>query len=1314
MTDLGWGSGPWGFMDWGGGFSPAVPGGNIPNSPSFDIYCVGPGGPMSIIQGYLEVTTTPGGDFTTDIPSGDLIMSSGDGSEAELYINKNVDGVFSLEIVYKATELPPDFSSVATNHVFFGVVDTAGPAAGLFISQAGFAYSGTSTSAIQPLPGSQDFISENEYWVVRLVVSTITNATFIYASKLSDLIAGQELVLRYILPLVPYSSCPQDTTTGTYVKVKGTLAAPSQFYLDSICLSSSAIIPNVPPVADPGSDQAVPTCEIIRLDGTHSFDPEGKPLTYKWRLIDAPVGSMFDYSGSDGHTVPLSPATGFTNLFHSAAFSGPNAIPVSVGDVLLVQAKVYNIVAIGTDVNGPYVQISDYLLPDNLSGQNFKILIQHGISNATNPRPTFYPDVPGFFKFDLIVFDGALYSDPESVVINVVQSVLPRGIVPDVRFIWNYISDFWDLVDERERIETLWSGIAQIAASELYTLWQTEYSKSLRDVQRNFIRRWLHYDLLLREPFPEITKVRAIFRGIDSISVLNTGGTYSGDRIDITIPFATTVASVTLTGGNPLTPTAIATQLQAGLTAVDSRFTVTVVSVDSTHSLIRIFAPFGFTIASTSSTSLYTTGAQNGMLQGTGGILTNPNTYKVDISLLGIDIRENDVLIVQISDPAGNYNLAVRVNSIVDSASDTLRYQRITTKDAIPLTATSTWLAPGYAVSTQLDFYNGLVENGDIGVFEVVDTTANQIFFYQSTVQAAIAAVPNLVLLDTTAIGDFLAASNYTVSFWGVYRRKYLPIESLITDIPNLQRVIKEPSENEVLHRNLDFFLETFRGSTCLRFDPTIWVSSTPQIPVPRLWAEYTYLDNRPTIEANFGIPVEFTLDDLSQLPTSIDYLSAVQGIWYAYLNGPTMFNLRAGTQILLGLPFAEVAGTITEIRTDFSPTQGRILVQDSAPPNLVRAYQYPSVLPLETNPVTGQPYKVGDTVTGFAPLVSGAAVIDYVKDPKWFQGWMNQGSFFEVEKFHRFIVRVDSAAFTLPSLLFVRNFILKIKPTYTFPTFIVLATMPDAEVTVTDVLEEIGKLDVQDGAYFVSPGTVTAWDVPDTSPGFISGGIPTAYTGNLSSHYRQAYDTQTEDMVTGTFPTSPTPDGTVQWGFDRPLTGDQNMVAILREVWAGGVPTFDGVFRYDLPVLDDVGLIFGRKHFSSIPSTGFNVEDPITVVNPDTFNVLMLTIKGDPGLTSGAFRIQIFKNAVLTIDEPFTLTSPGTQNLFWSTFTAPAIGAVTVAANDVITAKIVPDGGGNRFPYIREVLVALTHGGPVFQFDTSLAAGTYVAHKAL
>ena len=59
-------------------------------------------------------------------------------------------------------------------------------------------------------------------------------------------------------------------------------------------------IPNLPPVANAGPDVQTPEGTDITLDGSGSFDPEGKPLTFSWDLDGD--GACDDSSGTDKPT----------------------------------------------------------------------------------------------------------------------------------------------------------------------------------------------------------------------------------------------------------------------------------------------------------------------------------------------------------------------------------------------------------------------------------------------------------------------------------------------------------------------------------------------------------------------------------------------------------------------------------------------------------------------------------------------------------------------------------------------------------------------------------------------------------------------------------------------------------------------------------------------------------------------------------------------------------------------------------------------------------------------------------------------------
>ena len=105
---------------------------------------------------------------------------------------------------------------------------------------------------------------------------------------------------------------------------------------------------------------------------------------------------------------------------------------------------------------------------------------------------SFIPDKTGYYVVQLVVNDGELDSSPVTATVNIQLTRVPVGenIIPDAQFLWSYISDFWKLVEDREKVTSVWSSALQLVGTELIKLWGADYNKSLATIQGTFQRRW--------------------------------------------------------------------------------------------------------------------------------------------------------------------------------------------------------------------------------------------------------------------------------------------------------------------------------------------------------------------------------------------------------------------------------------------------------------------------------------------------------------------------------------------------------------------------------------------------------------------------------------------------------------------------------------------------------------------------------------------------------------------------------------------------------------------------------------------------------
>lgn len=188
---------------------------------------------------------------------------------------------------------------------------------------------------------------------------------------------------------------------------------------------------NSPPVAQAGPDQTQLVGTTVLLDGTGSSDPDGDALSFTWSLASKPSGSVATLSGttSTTPTFVIDKAGAYTirlvvsdgTLSSSVAIvivSTSNSAPVAragddrsgqVGNTLTLDGSG------STDVDGDPLTYHWTLLSWP-SGSTAALV------DATSVRPTLTLDKVGDYVVQLVVHDGTVSSEPDTMTISTLNS----------------------------------------------------------------------------------------------------------------------------------------------------------------------------------------------------------------------------------------------------------------------------------------------------------------------------------------------------------------------------------------------------------------------------------------------------------------------------------------------------------------------------------------------------------------------------------------------------------------------------------------------------------------------------------------------------------------------------------------------------------------------------------------------------------------------------------------------------------------------------------------------------------------------------
>lgn len=982
--------------------------------------------------GILPMDTTA---FALNAAETGLEVRSSDGVLATLRLIVGMPPRFTLQLVLRCPQLPHNLGDLEARRFGLTLADDAGRGFSIYFAKTGVAVSRIDNfGAMTALPDTSDVTRAvaSTYFTVRIAVDGGLGRAYVFlAEGVTDFPP-----LRYI---VPVEASPEGLGDTVRLEAKGLVSEPVLVEIAQLRVGSDLVLANYPPVADAGPDRAAPLGSAVRLDGRASYDVEGSPLAYRWRCIDAPYGSAFVHEVSEVTTTDDGDADGLTIVLSAAPATLPSWL--QPGDIVRVAGGTYELERV--DLSTGTLETTMDALPDDLAAPA-RFVRQSILLDAESPTPVVVPDAAGVFRFQLVVGDGDNLSEPSEVLANISPLQTPFGIEPDVSSIWKALGDEWRYIEGRDVFEEAWIGTAQILSGKLLEAWQTHYGTSIRDVPRVYQRKWLAFRTFVPETAIDTAEVSARLGGFtathpfDAADIALSGKVLVVERLDADAAFVPVAVSFDDTYALGAVVTVINTALAAA-GVIDIVAEARNLRTAGNAPRLLVYGTVAFRLSGNAAELLgLDMGVINALGGTTGARITDRTYYAEGVDLVAAGVQRGDLLVV-------NNGESLRIDRVLTDPTDPHPNQRLLLFDEVALDATATWSIPSVVRSRAVDYeregaYPGDLAKVEIGAADDQDVVEENAWVVgQKGSQLAVTLGVKALAALTTDVA---------VRLLGLKRRKAVPLPADVVSVPALQEVIAERLSPTRLHEHVDYILEPFYRETggrplpMLQFVDSVFIE--PDLEPPDvLWAETVLFDNEVNVERLFGELVGFKRDDAAGFPRDFNYVAGVAGLLYARQRGPNFFAMSVGAQILLGQPFAEVAGFIEEIRPLYSPTQGRILVRDDdgnrpTTSETVRAYYYkknPADLSefsgIVENPTTGARWAAGDFVPQFSPLGVGITLEDVYTKPNWWRIYAGAGAMAEVEKYHRFACTFDLRLVDIANMSLLASLLQQVKPTY-------------------------------------------------------------------------------------------------------------------------------------------------------------------------------------------------------------------------------------------------------------------------------------------
>jgi hypothetical protein len=190
-------------------------------------------------------------------------------------------------------------------------------------------------------------------------------------------------------------------------------------------------VTNTVPVANAGVDQTIVTATAVSLDGSSSIDANGDPLTYRWSVVTQPSGSNATLSSFTAINPILTTDINGNYTFSLVVSDG--LISSSADTVLITSINTAPVARAGANqaVGLNTLATLDGSGSQDIDGQNliYRWTVDSTplgsnitLSSTTATKPTFTPDINGDYQFSLMVNDGLVDSNIDSVLVSVSNS----------------------------------------------------------------------------------------------------------------------------------------------------------------------------------------------------------------------------------------------------------------------------------------------------------------------------------------------------------------------------------------------------------------------------------------------------------------------------------------------------------------------------------------------------------------------------------------------------------------------------------------------------------------------------------------------------------------------------------------------------------------------------------------------------------------------------------------------------------------------------------------------------------------------------